>query len=174
MNDNIRTLIDRFLDGATTPAEEHILYSYFSSEQVDPALEQYRDMFAWYASLPAETPAEPVVAHRHRAAWHLPAGIAAAVALAVAIALSVFAPRTDDQEALYAMYQGSYIEVNGQRITDVRLIYDRLQQAEALADSLCRDFDDNTFDAYMANKALRGISDSDITSHLLNEKHSNS
>ncbi len=174
MNDDIRTLIDRFLDGATTPAEEQTLYSYFSSESVEPELEQYRAMFAWYASLPGETPVETPAPRPRHVWWHIPAGIAAAMALFVAIALAILSPQVDEQEALYAMYQGSYIEVNGERITDIRLIYDRLQQAEAFADSIGRAFDDEVIKADMVDQALRGISDAAHASQLRNDIIANS
>ena len=47
----IRQLVNRFLDGATTNAEEQTLYDYFAGEDIAPELMQYRDMFRWYSGL---------------------------------------------------------------------------------------------------------------------------
>ena len=46
----IRQLVNRFLDGATTNAEEQTLYDYFAGEDIAPELMQYRDMFRWYSA----------------------------------------------------------------------------------------------------------------------------
>ena len=46
----IRQLINRFLDGETTNAEEQMLYDYFAGEDIAPELMQYRDMFRWYSA----------------------------------------------------------------------------------------------------------------------------
>ena len=62
----LRTQIEAFLDGTTTPAEEACIYSAYSTSEpgsLPSDLERYRAMFAWYASLSGEentvTPAKP-------------------------------------------------------------------------------------------------------------------
>lgn len=57
---DIQTLIERFLEGETSNAEEQTLYRYFESGEVDPALEKYREMFKWYAAGMPEDSSIPV------------------------------------------------------------------------------------------------------------------
>lgn len=44
----IQSLIDKFLDGQTSPEEERLLAEYFRTEAVPPEWEDYREMFAWF------------------------------------------------------------------------------------------------------------------------------
>lgn len=44
----IQSLIDKFLDGQTSPEEERLLSEYFRTQSVPPEWEDYREMFAWF------------------------------------------------------------------------------------------------------------------------------
>ena len=46
----IQQLTERFLEGATSNAEEQTLYDYFAGEEVAESLKPYREMFRWYAA----------------------------------------------------------------------------------------------------------------------------
>ena len=48
----MKTLIDKFLSGETTIAEEKRLKQYFApGNTVDPSLECYRQMFSFYSEI---------------------------------------------------------------------------------------------------------------------------
>lgn len=136
---NITDYIDRFMEGETTNEEEQAIYRYFRSADVPEHLEVYKPMFAWYEH------GMPDKSHnRLQADSDLPkkrfrisisrwkAGIAALFVLA--IGLGVVA--TSGEEETWACYEGSYVEVNGKRITDVEeimpCILATLQQADEI------------------------------------------
>ena len=138
-NKNITDYIDRFMEGETTNEEEQAIYRYFRSADVPKHLEAYKPMFAWYEQgMPDKS------SNRHRADSGSPkkrfrfsisrwkAGIAALLVLA--IGLGVVA--TSGEEEAWACYEGSYVEVNGKRITDVEeimpCILATLQQADEI------------------------------------------
>ena len=84
----LRTQIEAFLDGTTTPDEEACIYSAYSKSEpgsLPSDLERYRAMFAWYASLSGEentvTPAKPKRRYR---AW-LKYGAAAVATAAITV-----------------------------------------------------------------------------------------
>lgn len=144
-----RLLIELFLDGSTTPAQEERLYRFYASHPTGslPAeLEPYRPMFAWYASLPRKADAKK----RFLGRWGRYA--AAAVVTAVATVGLLMAPKlsySDNDAGLRARYDGSYIVRNGQRITDIDAILVSVMKAEQIADSL-------------ESLAMRQINDADI------------
>lgn len=134
-----RRLIERFLDGYTTPAQEKILYRYFATHSsLSEDLEQYRGMFGWYAAM------SPAVSRR---SYRPVAAAAAALALLVVAGVAVFNIRHTADSSVYASYRGSYIMSGGQRIDDIQAIYSRLAAAEQFADSL----------ADVADREARGI-----------------
>ena len=47
--ENIKKMVERFLDGETTTAEEQMLYDYFAADVVPKELRPYQEMFRWYA-----------------------------------------------------------------------------------------------------------------------------
>lgn len=130
-NKEIKKLIERFLNGDTTPEEESRIYAFFAGHRYAGDLERYRPMFEWYSSLAAKK------ARRSNSVWFAAAGIAAAVVLAGALSFSFFRSPPGVDDDIYASYEGSYVIENGVRITDVGLLYERLVQAESLADSIC-------------------------------------
>jgi len=130
-NKEIKKLIERFLDGDTTPAEECTIYSYFARHRYAGELERYRPMFEWYSSL-----ASVRKTSRRKPVWFAAAGIAAAVALAIGLSFSFFRPSPTVDDDIYASYEGSYVIENGVRISDVGLLYDQLVMAESFADSI--------------------------------------
>lgn len=163
--ETLRCLCARFMDGATSPAEERAIYRAFAAAapgSLDPDLERMRPMMEWYASL---TP------RRHRTPLHI-AGIAAGLALLIATgAVLGNAARADN--ALYARYEGSYEIRNGKRISDVRSIYAALLQAEHTADSIImlldsrsEEFSDLETDEHFLDDALGSIADTALAHEL--------
>lgn len=125
---DINRLVEQFMAGATSPAEERRLYRYYAAHGSLPAdLEQYRPMFAWYASL--QKPARRPMAKRAVAA-----AIATLLIAGAIVGFVKYGGRNDDD--LYACYKGSYIVRDGQKIDDLRQIYTTLCAAELYADSL--------------------------------------
>lgn len=171
----ISALVALFLDGATTPAQEKVIYSYFASHADAGELERYRPMFEWYASLPCAEP-ERKPSRSRRMSARL-AAAAAVVAAVVATAFVWFTPaERGHDESLYAVYQGSYMVRDGKRITDISAIYSQIVSAEATADSLwmLTDPEYGEIDEAIIDNALRGISDPETAQRLRNEMLGNS
>lgn len=141
-NKDMELLVEKFLDGATTNAEERLLYDYFAGDGVDSRLEQYRPMFRWYAGgmagpLPGSEAAAPRRARTMRMRILTAVGMAASVLLIVG---GVIGYRNHVQtERLYATYGGSYIVRGGKKITDLKAILPELRRIERDAEAMaCR------------------------------------
>lgn len=139
-NKDIEQLIERFLGGETTLAEERKLYAFFAHEEdVPEELRDYTEFFRDLAVLPQPEakhkpsmenptatgkPSTPPLRHISISLWpRLAAGIAASLILAVGITLGY---RSYENDQLARRYGGSYIIVNGQRIDDLRQIKDSI------------------------------------------------
>ncbi len=135
-----QALMEKFLDGATTIAEEQQLYRYFAGGEVAPVLQQYRPMMQWYDSLSADAEPAQKPATRPRSVlsrFRFVSGIAASVAVLAAIGFAALMPhnRLDDEQIAYS---GSYVIVNGVKTTDIDRILPQLRRAEQIADSVNR------------------------------------
>ena len=81
-DDLLRHLVDRFLAGDTTPADERRIYDYYRSHSLlPPDLEQYRAMFRWYDN--AATGIAAPTAPRRRPRRTLTVVLAAAAVAAI-------------------------------------------------------------------------------------------
>lgn len=123
-------LLERFLDGDSTPAEERALYALYTSTargSLAPELEARRDMMEWYAAMAPSRSRRRVTA--------IAAGIGAFVAVAAGLTFAL-GGYSDDDNGLYACYRGSYVVHNGKRISDLAEIHTALARAEYTADSL--------------------------------------
>lgn len=130
-HDEARTLIARFFDGETTLSEEQAIYKYFAAGAVHPSLQQYGEMFGWYANGLQPTASK----HRSRR-WTY---VAAAALLAGAIgttAIKVMKQQDNPQNQLAEMYAGSYIIRNGKKITDINKVLPEVVKQEKYADRL--------------------------------------
>ena len=61
----IENLLDKYFEGLTTLAEEKELSAYFASDNVAPHLEQYRDMFGYFAAAREESPSKQLPLERN-------------------------------------------------------------------------------------------------------------
>ena len=120
---NIEEYIRRFMEGETTNAEEQAIYRFFRTEEVPEHLKPYTEMFAWYEEgMPEEELSKP----KAQALWkRIPleiwsTGIAAM--LVVGIGLGIVLSFGDNQHENWSCYEGSYVEVDGKRITDIETI----------------------------------------------------
>ena len=130
---HIEQLVEKFLDGSTTNAEERLLYGYFAGSRVDRRLEKYRAMFLWYAGGMAAPLPEPKAGRTGRTAapwaWaKVAVGAAASVLLLAGVALGYH--RHQQAERLYATYEGSFIVRDGKKITDLESIMPELKRIE--------------------------------------------
>lgn len=119
----IQQLIERFLEGETTNAEEQMLYDYFNGRDVADSLKPYQEMFRWYAARMPEQKANPK--KRTYAKW---LSIAASILLLVGIGFGY--RYYQEQQELYAIYEGSYIIRDGVKNTDIKQILPELQATE--------------------------------------------
>lgn len=120
---NIEEYIHRFMEGETTNAEEQAIYRFFRTEEVPEHLKPYTDMFTWYEEgMPEEELSKP----KTQPLWkRIPleiwsTGIAAM--LVIGIGLGIVLSFGDNQHEDWSCYEGSYVEVDGKRITDIETI----------------------------------------------------
>lgn len=120
---NIEEYIHRFMEGETTNAEEQAIYRFFRTEEVPEHLKPYTEMFTWYEEgMPEEELSKP----KAQALWkRIPleiwsTGIAAM--LVIGIGLGIVLSFGDNQHEDWSCYEGSYVEVDGKRITDIETI----------------------------------------------------
>ena len=118
---NIEEYIDRFMEGETTNDEERAIYRFFREEKVPVHLQEYAPMFAWYEGGMQE---ETVITKKR---FHLPIevwsiGIAATITIVLGFGVLMYEGGKENMPEEWVCYEGSYMEVNGKRITDVELI----------------------------------------------------
>lgn len=125
----ISYLIERFLNGETTLAEEQTLYDYFQGQEVDKELQTYQEMFRWYANgMPEdvlEKKTRPRKAIVKRMRWTF---IGVAASLLILIGIGVWNYQRLQEE--YVIYEGSYIVRDGKKITDIKEILPELKATE--------------------------------------------
>lgn len=123
--EEIKFLLDRFLEAETTLEEERRLYAYFSEAEVDPSLESYRAMMNDYAALmPVEQVRQPAKRVALQPWFKWASGIAAVVALAF---VGTWGYRAYETSKLEDIYGGSYMIVNGERVDNLRKIQAKIE-----------------------------------------------
>lgn len=138
----ITILIERFLAGETSIAEEQTLYAYFARPDIDPELESYRPMFGWYATLGTNEGAQAVITTESKKPervrilslrpWQW-ISIAAMLALLLGVGFIFRSPMSalpDD----YLCYEGSYMMIDGKKITDLRLVVPEIIRSQEMLD----------------------------------------
>lgn len=139
----MKELIDKFMAGETTVAEEKRLFEAFApGRDVDPELEPFRPMMQWYGGLNRQVDTI-VVRPRRRlpriAAW---TGVAAAVAMLVTVGAGYFADRSQLPDDWQEYTSGCYVIRNGIKYTDLATIMPDMKRAELLASNNMRRADD--------------------------------
>ena len=137
---NIEEYIHRFMEGETTLAEEQAIYRFFRSGDVPEHLKVYAPMFAWYEEgMSEEKKMEDSTIKRNTFWKRIPLGVwsmGVAAMLVIGIGLGVLSGLDKDMEDEWSCYEGSYVEVNGKRITDVKeimpIILETMAEAERM------------------------------------------
>lgn len=103
---NIKPLLDSYLEGTTTLAQEKQLRDYFTANEVGPELAPYKMMFGQFATLEAETYNKPVVVQKP-GFWQKPwqYGIAALVVIGLGVGAFMFSGDGLTKEERLALQQ---------------------------------------------------------------------
>ena len=140
---NIEEYIRRFMEGETTNAEEQAIYRFFRTEEVPKHLKPYTEMFAWYEEgMPEEElskpKAQPLWKRIPLEIWST--GIAAMLVIGIGLGIVLSFDNAPCEE--WACYEGSYVEVNGKRITDVKEIMPCILETIVEADQIERQIEE--------------------------------
>ena len=132
----IESLVDKFLEGRTTNAEERELYKWFATADVPDKWSDLKAMFAWYAEgIPYKAaPAKPKPRMTIRRRWWVAAGAVAACAAVVVVLLPN--GNTEPQVHTYNIYEGSYIVEAGVRYDDIEVIAGDIEELFARAEAI--------------------------------------
>lgn len=147
--EHIEQLVEKFLDGRTTNAEERELYAWFRSNDVGEEWVELKAMFAWYeAGMPEqEAKQKPQLELRasrpeRRGLW-IAVGAVAGVAASLVVALTVWLTFDNSQHNDLSIYAGSYIVDGGVRYdniedieNDIEEMLERAERIEQSADEL--------------------------------------
>ena len=139
-NKNIEEYIHRFMEGETTNAEEQAIYRFFRSGDVPEHLKVYVPMFAWYEEgMPEEKKEMPIVTKTKTFWKRIPLGVwsmGIAAMLVIGIGLGILSGLDKDMDDEWSCYEGSYVMINGKRITDEKkimpIILETLSEAERM------------------------------------------
>ena len=133
----IESLVDRFLEGRTTNAEERELYEWFATADVPDKWSDLKAMFAWYAEgMPDNVvSAQPKPRMTIRRRWWVAAATVVAACAAVVIVLLPNG-NTEPQVRTYNIYEGSYIVEAGIRYDDIEVIEDDIEELFARAEAI--------------------------------------
>ena len=133
----IESLVDRFLEGRTTNAEERELYEWFATADVPDKWSDLKAMFAWYAEgMPDKAaPVKPKPRMTLRRRWRVAAAGAVAACAAIVIILLPHG-NTEPQMRTYNIYEGSYIVEAGIRYDDIEVIEDDIEELFARAEAI--------------------------------------
>lgn len=136
--DDIKQLVERFLEGRTTNAEEHELYEWFATADVPEEWSDLKSMFRWYAAgMPTDS--DDTSQHKNHKIGTRWFGWVVGVAAMVAIAVLIF--RDYGTKTEIDIYEGSFIVAEGVRYDDTAYIEQEIKAVLMRADELERKAD---------------------------------
>lgn len=97
----IEQYIEKYFEGTTTLAEEKVLKTYFSQDEVAPHLRAYQPMFRFFSEAREEKSAREFRLKSGRKRYYAWFSVAATVVIALGVWLSG-GPSTEEKEALLA------------------------------------------------------------------------
>ncbi len=171
----IQHLVERFMAGETSLAEERILYRFFSSTaKVPKSLEQYCDIFRALAMFDlsddelAETQEKETTVEKKSIKKPMPLRwIAYTVASAAAIILVWLSPVGNSrQNGLNGIYEGSYVMVDNKLIDDQNVVVKKVTETLAWAEMVEREADAIPSTADSESSLLESISDPETRQEL--------
>ena len=130
---HIEALVEKFLDGRTTNAEEQELYTWFATADVPEEWAEHKEMFAWYRQGMPETTSlvESAPKPKSRFSLSLRRGV---MAISTAVAVAVVAVLIWPSSHKVNIYEGSYIVEAGVRYDDIEVIEDDIEDLFARAE----------------------------------------
>lgn len=135
---DIEELVEAFFEGKTSNREEEALYGYFASGQVPEHLEKYAPIFDCLKNelhrLPRQE--EDVTPRRRRTLLRVSYAAAIAASVAVVLMLTIPSPEPEPNP-----FEGSYMIVDGEKITDMDLLMPEIEQTLSLVTEIKRDLD---------------------------------
>lgn len=142
--DQIAELVEKFLDGRTTNAEERELYAWFSSAEVPEEWSDLKEMFAWYEEgMPEQTKMKQAEKPRNKRSMWLALGMVAGIAASVALIITLMPSDIDDyvdvslpEHNQVNLYEGSYIIEQGVRSDDLAYIEEDIEELLERADNI--------------------------------------
>lgn len=171
-DNEIRMLMERFFEGRTTLKEEQKLYDFFRKENLPQDLLPYKDMFLDFSALTLtgqeaallspdtkDITAHPAPTRPKRAGsiyLKYSMGIAATLLLAVLIGWGV---NSRQERQLAALYEGSYMIVNGKRTDKLTRIRPEIERTLAKAEKIEQDLSAEALIQAAEEDILNGIED---------------
>lgn len=135
---HIEALVEKFLDGRTTNAEEQQLYDWFAISNVPEEWVDLKAMFAWYSSVMPENSVEPVVS-KPKFSLSLSLSLRRRiVAISSAVAVVVFAMVAWFSSREVNIYEGSYIIEQGTYCDNLDYIQEDIEALLEQADEIER------------------------------------
>ena len=139
---HIEALVEKFLDGHTTNAEEQQLYDWFATADVPEEWADLKAMFAWYRDGMPEVEDVKSVESKHKPKFSLSlrrtiVAISSAVAVAViAVVMWNSSPEINIYEGSYIIEQGSYCDNLDYIQEDIEALLERADEMERKSDQL--------------------------------------
>jgi hypothetical protein len=135
---HIYDLVEKFLEGRTSNAEERELYAWFRENEVPAEWQELKAMFEWYEEgMPErEAPVAAIVPTPTKRHLWLRWGTACGIAASVAIIIMLFSPNNEALHTSNNIYEGSYIVEQGIRYSDIEHIEDDIEELLERADAI--------------------------------------
>lgn len=137
----IEALVEKFLDGRTTNAEEQELYAWFATADVPKEWTDLKAMFAWYREgMPEITSlVESAPKPKSRFSLSLRRGV---MAISTAVAVAVVAVLMWPSSHKVNIYEGSYIIESGDYCDNIEYIQEDIEALLQRADDIERRSDE--------------------------------
>lgn len=137
----IEALVEKFLDGRTTNAEEQELYAWFATADVPDEWTDLKAMFAWYSEGMPETTSlvESAPKPKSRFSLSLRRGV---MAISTVVAVAIVAVLMWPSSHKVNIYDGSYIIESGDYCDNIEYIKEDIEALLQRADDIERRSDE--------------------------------
>ena len=168
---NIDQYEERFSAGDTTAAEEEAIYRFFAAGKIPRHLRRYKKMFAWYAGRMPYDPSEILSIKQKRREKAIFWSAAAAVAAIVTSLSFALINNSSSIQREYKIYEGSYVEVDGRKIRDLRVIMPQIRKIESHCNyiTMSLDIDNDPRFAALHSEAARLLTETHHIEQTVNK-----